>query len=180
MNLALLALVLVTGLASSAWSEEIIKPALKPGDPAPTFVLPDAGGNKVSLADFRGRYVVLYFYPKDDTPGCTKEACSFRDKEKNFQDLNAVILGVSRDSAESHVGFAAKYGLPFLLLSDLSGDVVKQYGVWNPNFITGVIGLGIERTTFLIDPQGKIARIYPKVNVNGHVEEVLQDLRAAK
>jgi peroxiredoxin Q/BCP len=167
-------------LAGNAWSVENEKPLLKAGDAAPEFSLPDPNGNMATLSSFRGRYVVLYFYPKDNTPGCTREACSFRDQEKSFQDLNAVIIGVSRDSGESHAGFAAKYGLPFLLLTDASGDMIKQYGVWKPNFLTAAAGLGIERTTFLIDPKGKIARVYPKVDVNGHVEQVLNDLRAAK
>ncbi|MBN1594673.1 thioredoxin-dependent thiol peroxidase [candidate division FCPU426 bacterium] len=152
--------------------------ALTAGDPAPDFALPDAQGRAVKLADFRGKHVILYFYPKDNTPGCTQQACDFRDQGKNFQELEAVIIGISRDSSQSHAGFAAKHGLPFLLLADTEGKVVRAYGVWKPNFLLGAVGLGIERTTFLIDPEGKIARVYPKVKVAGHVEQVLEDLRA--
>ena len=176
---------MLLGLAGFAWAETASPDkepgnTLKAGDEAPDFTLPDAQGKPVTLSGFRGQYVVLYFYPKDNTPGCTQEACDFRNSAKNFQDLKAVIIGVSRDSSESHTGFAAQYGLPFLLLADTEGMAVKKYGVWKPNLLSGMVGLGTQRTTFVIDPSGKIARVYAQVKVNGHVEQVLEDLRAAQ
>ncbi len=147
---------------------------LKVGDKAPEFSLPTIGGKTISLADYLGsKNVVLYFYPKDDTPGCTKEACSFRDVQGDFDKAGAAILGVSIDSVKSHEKFAEKYHLPFPLLSDEPKAVTNAYGVFKEKSMYGKSFLGVERTTFLIDKQGIIRKIWPKVKVDGHVDEVL-------
>jgi len=146
------------------------------GEKAPDFTLPADDGRPVSLNGFRGKKVVLYFYPKDDTPGCTKEACSFRDNLARVTTKGAVVLGVSRDDAKSHVKFKDKYDLNFPLLSDVDGKVTTAYGVWKKKNMYGREYFGIERTTFLIDEGGKIARIWPKVKVEGHTDEVLAAL----
>lgn len=146
------------------------------GSEAPNFELPDADGNPVRLSDFRGHKVVLYFYPKDDTPGCTQEACSFRDNLARLAAADAVVIGVSPDSPQSHKKFAAKYGLTFPLLADVGAEVAQTYGVWIKKNRYGREYMGIERTTFLLDEEGRIRRIFPKVKVAGHVEEVLQAL----
>jgi len=146
------------------------------GDKAPSFKLKNDKGEDTSLKDFQGKNVILYFYPKNDTPGCTREACDFRDYGRAFTGKDAVILGVSADSVESHVKFKMKYGLPFQLLSDPDRSVIKAYGAWKEKNVYGKKSMGIERTTFLIDPDGKIGKIYPKVKVDGHIEEVLSVL----
>ncbi len=147
--------------------------ALQPGTPAPAFTLPDADGNPVSLQDFKGRPVVLYFYPKDDTPGCTAEACSFRDQFEDFKDLGAEVLGVSSDSGASHQAFAQKHRLPFKLLSDKGGVVRKQYGVGN------TLGLIPGRVTFVIGPDGVIRHTFnSQINATKHVSEALRTLQA--
>lgn len=153
---------------------------LKEGDKAPEFTLKDTNGKTVSLKDFRGKKVVLYFYPKDDTPGCTKEACSFRDNLPAFGDLNAVVLGVSADTEESHRKFTSKYNLPFTLLSDPDKKVIQEYGVWKEKNMYGKKSMGIERTTFVIDEQGRIMKVFPKVKVDGHVEEVMEAIGQRK
>lgn len=150
------------------------------GDQAPDFTLPDSQGRPVSLKDFRGQTVVLYFYPKDDTPGCTQEACDFRDRDRDFSALSAVILGISKDSQESHARFLAKYKLPFTLLSDPGLSTLKAYGVWQEKTFMGRIGLGVVRSTFVIDPQGRIARVYSPVKVAGHVAEVLAAIQGGE
>ncbi|MGQ9454941.1 MAG: thioredoxin-dependent thiol peroxidase [Armatimonadota bacterium] len=151
---------------------------LKEGDLAPDFSLPSTNGVNVSLSDFRGKNkVVLYFYPKDDTPGCTKEACYFRDLMKEFEEVGAVILGVSTDSLESHRKFAEKHSLLFPLLSDETKEVSTTYGVFKEKNMYGKKVFGIERTTFLIDENGVIRRIWPKVQVEGHVDEVLNFIK---
>lgn len=150
--------------------------SLNEGSTAPGFTLKDDAGEDVSLKDFKGKTVVLYFYPKDDTPGCTKEACDFRDNEKQFKKKDAVILGVSADPVESHGKFKKKYGLPFQLLSDPDKKMIQSYGVWKEKSMYGKKYMGIERTTFVIGPDGKIVKIYPKVSVTGHIEEVLSGL----
>ena len=152
--------------------------ALQVGDLAPAFSLETGDGKTVTLSEFRGKTVVLYFYPKDDTPGCTREACSFRDERARFAKANAVILGVSRDSVASHQRFAQKYHLTFPLLSDPEASVCKAYGVFKQKSLYGRTYWGIERTTVLIDEQGRIAAIFPKVKVDGHSDEVLQALAA--
>lgn len=140
------------------------------GKQAPEFTLPNQNGEQVNLSDFRGQYVVLYFYPKDMTPGCTNEACDFRDNKEKFSDLDAVIVGVSPDPVESHQKFIDKHDLPFMLLADEDHQVAEDYGVWNG---------GIERSTFIIDPEGTLQKVFRKVKVDGHVEEALEFLREA-
>lgn len=151
-------------------------PTLKVGDAAPDFKLPSGDGSIHSLSDFRGKKVILYFYPKDDTPGCTKEACAFRDSRSLLTKKGAVVIGVSVDSLDSHKKFAEKYNLPFMLLSDEGKKVVKAYGAWKKKSLYGREYMGTERTTMIIDERGKIIRIFPKVKVDGHVEEILNVL----
>lgn len=148
----------------------------KAGDAAPLFTAETGSGEQVSLEQFRGRWVVLYFYPRDNTPGCTRQACAFRDASGDFSDLNAVILGCSGDSVASHSKFAEKHGLPFHLLSDPDRKLAEDYGVWQEKKLYGKTHMGIVRTTFLIDPDGKIAEVWPKVRVDGHIEKVLERL----
>ncbi len=151
-------------------------PTLKPGDDAPHFSLPDNQGRQVNLNDFKGKWVVLYFYPKDDTPGCTTEACHFRDDFKLLENLGAQVIGVSIDDSFSHKKFAEKYNLPFPLLSDASGEVASLYGALN-NFL--VIKLA-KRYTYLINPKGKIAKIYLSVDTSKHSQEIIEDLKKLK
>ncbi len=151
--------------------------ALEVGKKAPSFKLKNQDGKTISLSDLKGKPVVLYFYPKDDTPGCTKEACNFRDEFPKFGKMKAEIIGVSTDSVESHKKFANKYKLPFNLLSDESKDVVEKYGVWKEKNMYGKKYMGIERTTFIIDPSGKIKKIFPKVKVDNHNQEVMEALK---
>ena len=151
-------------------------PILKIGDDAPSFMLPDSQGNQISLNDFKGKWIVLYFYPKDDTPGCTTEACHFRDDFKLLESLGAKVIGISIDDSFSHKKFAEKYNLPFPLLSDASGDIASRYGALN-NFL--VIKLA-KRYTFLINPQGKIAKIYLSVDTSKHSQEIIEDLKVLK
>ncbi len=151
-------------------------PTLKPGDDAPNFSLPDNQGRQVSLSEFKGKWVVLYFYPKDDTPGCTTEACHFRDDFKLLENLGAQVIGMSIDDSFSHKKFAEKYNLPFPLLSDASGEVASLYGALN-NFL--VIKLA-KRYTYLINPQGKIAKIYLSVDTSKHSQEIIEDLKKLK
>lgn len=146
---------------------------------APEFTLPATGGKMISLADFRGsKNVVLYFYPKDQTPGCTKEACFFRDVQGEFEQAGAVILGVSADSVKSHEKFAEKHNLLFPLISDESKTVLSAYEVWKEKSLYGKTFLGIERTTFVIDKSGVIRKIWPKVKVEGHIDEVLEFVKS--
>ena len=151
-------------------------PILKSGDEAPNFTLPDNQGRQVSLSDFKSKWVVLYFYPKDDTPGCTTEACHFRDDFKLLENLGAQVVGMSIDDSFSHKKFAEKYNLPFPLLSDASGEVASLYGALN-NFL--VIKLA-KRYTYLINPQGKIAKIYLSVDTSKHSQEIIADLKKLK
>lgn len=140
------------------------------GQQAPQFILPDQNEKMISLADFLGKWVLLYFYPKDDTPGCTTEACTIRDNFPHFEKSDLVVLGVSVDSSNSHKKFAEKYHLPFTLLSDEEKKVVEEYGVWQKRKFMGTV-----RSSFLIDPEGKIAKIYEEVKPAGHASEVLSD-----
>lgn len=145
---------------------------IKIGDAAPGFTLPTDGGGEVSLSEFKGQKLVIYFYPKDDTPGCTRESQGFRDHLSGFEALNTAVLGISKDSVARHDKFKAKYDLNFPLGSDENGDVCERYGVWVEKSMYGKKYMGIERATFLIDEAGKIAQIWRKVKVPGHVEEV--------
>lgn len=148
------------------------------GEEAPNFALNSDEGPEVSLSDYKGRKVVLYFYPKDGTPGCTNEAKQFRDSIKEFEDENAVILGVSKDSVDSHRKFKQKHSLPFTLLSDPEGKVLDLYGVWKKKSLYGRTFMGTERTTFLIDEKGIVRKVYRKVKVQGHAKTCLLDLKA--
>ncbi len=148
------------------------------GAPAPDFALSSANGQTVRLSDLRGRTVVLYFYPKDDTPGCTKEACGFRDNMARLTELGVTVLGVSPDSTASHSRFAAKYELPFDLLSDPDQAVATAYGAWVEKSMYGRKYMGIERSTFVIDGEGVIRREFRKVKVPGHVDEVIAAVQA--
>ena len=150
---------------------------LEQGSISPNFTLSDQFGNNHTLSDYHGRWVVIYFYPKDMTPGCTTEACNFRDGFPNFQKLNTIILGISKDNIKRHAKFADKYKLPFPLLSDSEGEVCEKYDVWKEKSLYGRTFMGIVRSTFLIDPKGKIARVYPKVKVKEHASELLNDLQ---
>jgi len=149
---------------------------LKEGDVAPAFSAATGGGGRVSLADFKGKNVVLYFYPRDDTPGCTKEACAFRDHFAGFQKRGAVVLGVSTDSAKSHDKFAGKFKLPFTLLADEDKKIVEAYGVWGEKSFMGRKYQGTFRVTFLIGPDGRIKKIWPEVKPGEHAAEVLAAL----
>jgi thioredoxin-dependent peroxiredoxin len=149
---------------------------LKEGDIAPEFAAMTNGGGKISLADYAGKNVILYFYPKDDTPGCTKEACAFRDHFAEFKKLGAVVLGVSTDSAKSHDKFVEKFKLPFTLLADEDKKIVEAYGVWGEKSFMGRRYLGTHRVTFLIGPDGKIKKIWPQVKPDEHATEVLAAL----
>jgi thioredoxin-dependent peroxiredoxin len=150
---------------------------LQVGDPAPAFSLPDDTGNIVNSSELRGKKVVVYFYPKDDTPGCTTEACSFRDGIQELRKSGAVVFGVSADSVSSHRKFSDKFQLNFPLLSDESKSMIQAYGVWKEKSMYGRKYMGIERTTVVINEDGTIGKIFPKVKVNGHFTEVLQALR---
>ncbi|OYV85815.1 MAG: thioredoxin-dependent thiol peroxidase [Ignavibacteriae bacterium 37-53-5] len=158
---------------SSSKSDES---SLSEGRKAPDFTLKDDNGETVKLSAYKGKKVVLYFYPKDDTPGCTKEACSFRDGFKEIQKMGAIVLGVSPDSVGSHKKFKEKFHLNFPLLSDEEKKVVNAYGVWKEKALYGRKYMGVERTTFVIDENGKIKKVFSKVKVDGHYEEVLAEL----
>jgi peroxiredoxin Q/BCP len=151
--------------------------AIKVGDKAPSFKLKNQDGKTISLSDLKGKPIVLYFYPKDDTSGCTKEACNFRDEFPKFGKMKAEIIGISADSVESHKKFAQKYKLPFNLLSDEKKEVIEKYGVWQEKSMYGKKYMGIVRTTFIIDASGKIGKIFPKVKVDNHNKEVIEALK---
>ena len=152
-------------------------PELGTGTDAPAFNLPASNGKNVSLEEFKGKNIVLYFYPKDDTPGCTAEACGLRDSIKNFEKYNAVVLGVSPDPVSRHQKFIEKYGLPFILLSDETTKTCQEYGVWVEKNMAGRTYFGVARATFLIGPDGKITHIFEKVKPQGHEQEVLAFLK---
>jgi peroxiredoxin Q/BCP len=152
----------------SDWIEE--------GQKAPTFTLTADDGKKVKLGDFAGKPVVLYFYPKDDTPGCTREACAFRDASAALKKAGAVVLGVSADDTASHIKFRDKFQLNFPLLSDTDHKVAEKYGAWREKNMYGKVSMGIQRSTFLIDPAGKVAKVWKRVQVDGHDQKVLEAL----
>jgi peroxiredoxin Q/BCP len=151
---------------------------IEPGNKAPDFTLPADDGSKVKLSALRGKPVVLYFYPRDDTPGCTREACAFRDQKKGLAKLGAYVLGVSTDDVASHVKFRDKYELNFPLLADTDHKVAEKYGAWREKNMYGKKSMGIQRSTFLIDAEGKVARTWKKVSVDGHDAEVIEAIRA--
>ncbi len=150
---------------------------LKEGMQAPDFKLPDQDGTERSLSGSKGRWVLVYFYPKDDTPGCTREACAIRDDFPAFEELGIEVFGISKDSVASHARFSEKYSLPFRILSDEGLSVIKKYGAWQKKKMAGREYMGIVRMSFLIDPEGSIARIYPKVKPDAHAAQVLADLK---
>ncbi|OGU52117.1 MAG: alkyl hydroperoxide reductase [Ignavibacteria bacterium GWC2_36_12] len=151
---------------------------LQEGNKAPYFKLKDQNEKEISLSDYKGKNVILYFYPKDNTSGCTAEACSFRDDFPKFKKVETVILGVSPDSVESHKKFAKKYNLNFSLLADEDKEVIKKYDVWKEKSMYGRKYMGVERSTFIIDSDGKIKKIFRKVKVQGHNEEVMEVLKS--
>lgn len=150
---------------------------IEPPAKAPAFSLKATDGSTVKLSDFKGKYVVLYFYPKDDTPGCTREACAFRDRSQEIQDLGAVVLGVSADSVEKHLKFTQKYDLNFPLLADTEHELAEKYGAWREKNMYGKVSMGIQRSTYIIDPAGKVAKLWKKVSVDGHDEQVITVLK---
>ena len=147
---------------------------LKENQSAPNFELPDAIGKTHTLSEFKGKKIILYFYPRDDTPGCTKEACDFRDNYSKLKNKNSVVIGISLDTNESHTKFIKKYDLPFILLSDPEKKTIKKYDAWQKKSMYGKTYMGIQRSTFIIDEKGKIIKIFPKVSVDGHVNEILE------
>ena len=153
---------------------------LEVGDQAPAFELQDQDGATHSLEDYRGRWLVLYFYPRDDTPGCTKEACGFRDASDGLAALDAVVIGVSADDADAHRKFAQKYALNFPLLVDPEKSVLEGYGAWTEKQMYGKRYMGVARITYLIDPEGRIAQVWPKVKAEGHADEVREALEALR
>lgn len=150
---------------------------LAAGSAAPDFSLPDQASTKRSLQDFRGKWVLLYFYPEDDTPGCTEEGCRLRDAWSLFEDAGAVVLGISPDDVASHAAFAKKYSFPFPILADPDKKVINAYGAWGKKNLYGHITIGLKRMSYLIDPQGKIAKVYPRAIPATHAAQVLKDLK---
>ena len=146
---------------------------LEVGMKAPQFTLPDKNGNMVSLSDFLGKKAVLYFYPKDNTPGCTRQACAFAIRNKEIENKNAVVIGISKDGVNSHLNFATKHKLPFVLLSDSDLSAIQAYGVWQEKKLYGKVNMGVVRTTFLIDEQGNVQAIMPKVKPDTNADEIL-------
>lgn len=150
---------------------------LETGMKAPEFTLPDKDGNPVRLSDFRGKKVVLYFYPKDNTPGCTRQACAFASADEGFKANNVVVIGISKDSVASHQKFAAKYNLPFILLSDPDLQAIQAYGVWQEKKLYGKVSMGVVRTTYIINEQGDIEKVMPKVKPDTNAAEILEYLQ---
>lgn len=147
------------------------------GDKAPDFTLKDQNGNEVSLSDFKGKKVILYFYPKDNTPGCTRQACAFASAYEDFKSINAQVIGISKDSVASHIKFASKYELPFILLSDPRLSAIENYGVWQEKKLYGKVSMGVVRTTFIIDENGFVTHILPKVKPDTNAAEILAILK---
>lgn len=146
------------------------------GDKAPNFTLTDKDGKNVSLSDFLGKKIVLYFYPKDNTPGCTRQACAFAGLYREFENRGVEVIGISKDSVSSHIKFAEKYNLPFILLSDPKREAIEAYGVWQEKKMCGKVGMGVVRTTFIIDENGNIAKIMNKVKPDTNAQEILAEL----
>ena len=151
---------------------------LSVGDKAPDFSLCDKDGKRVKLSDFKGKKVAIYFYPKDNTPGCTRQACAFASAFEEFKRLGITVIGISRDSVASHVKFAGKYNLPFILLSDPEREAIEPYGVWQEKKLYGKVSLGIVRTTFIIDEMGRVEKVMPKVKPDTNAAEILEYLGA--
>lgn len=151
---------------------------LEVGTKAPEFTLPDKDGNPISLTDFAGKKVVLYFYPKDNTPGCTRQACAFAGAYEEFKKINVVVIGVSKDSVASHQKFAEKHGLPFILLSDPELTTIQAYGVWQEKKLYGKVSMGVVRSTFVINENGMIEKVMPKVKPDTNATEILEYLTA--
>ena len=149
---------------------------LKIGDKAPNFTLSDKNGQAVSISDFLGKKIVLYFYPKDNTPGCTRQACAFAGLYREFENRGAEVIGISKDSVSSHIKFAEKYNLPFVLLADPERVAIEAYGVWKEKKMCGKVGMGVVRTTFIIDEKGNIAKIMDKVKPDTNAQEILAEL----
>lgn len=149
---------------------------LEQGTKAPDFTLPDKDGKNVSLSDFLGKKVVLYFYPKDNTPGCTRQACAFAAAYNGFKEKNVEVIGISKDSVASHVKFAEKYNLPFTLLSDSELEIIKAYGVWQKKKLYGKVSMGVVRTTYIIDENGFVEKVMPKVKPDTNAAEILAEL----
>lgn len=152
---------------------------VEPGQPAPDFTLPNQHGENVTLSELKGAPVVLYFYPRDDTPGCTREACAFRDARTQYEEAGAHVIGVSPDTPQSHQKFAQKYDLPFTLVSDPEHQVCEQYGVWKEKNLYGKKSMGVERSTFVIDRDGIVRKVFRRVKVDGHSDAVLEAIEAA-
>lgn len=150
---------------------------LETGIKAPNFTLKDKDGKEISLSDFLGKKVILYFYPKDNTPGCTKQACAFASAYEDFKTVNAEVIGISKDSVNSHAKFAEKFGLPFVLLSDPDLAAIKAYDVWQEKKMCGKVGMGVVRTTFIIDENGNVEKIMPKVKPDTNAAEILEYLK---
>ncbi len=163
-------------MAKKKVEPESVESFLKTGAKAPAFSVKDENGNKVTLSSLKGKPVILYFYPKDHTPGCTQESCDFRDSFSKLKKLGVQVFGVSRDSEASHLKFKEKLELPFSLLADTEGGMCEAYGVWKEKSMYGRKYMGIERTTVIIDSKGKVYKVYPKVSVKGHVDRVIEDL----
>ncbi len=157
-------------------NEKAMNQKLEIGMPAPAFTLADAQGKAVSLSDFLGKKVVLYFYPKDNTPGCTRQACAFAGAYEKFKELDVTVIGVSRDSVASHQKFAQKYALPFILLADPELEAIRAFGVWQEKKLYGKSSMGVVRSTFIIDEEGRIERVMPKVKPDTNAEEILSYL----
>jgi peroxiredoxin Q/BCP len=153
---------------------------IEPPAKAPAFSLKSTDGSTVKLDDLKGKPVVLYFYPKDDTPGCTKEACAFRDRQNDLVELGAVVLGISPDDVASHKKFSDKFSLNFPLLADLEHKIADQYGAWREKNMYGKVSMGVQRSTFLIDGNGNVAKVWKKVSVDGHDEQVIEALKELK
>lgn len=153
---------------------------IEPPAKAPAFSLKATDGSTVRLSELKGKPVVLYFYPKDDTPGCTKEACAFRDRSRELQEIGAVVLGISADDVASHKKFSDKFSLNFPLLADIDHKVAEKYGAWREKNMYGKVSMGIQRSTFLIDASGSIAKVWKKVSVDGHDQEVIDALKSMK